>query len=87
MNNQIFDKVTILPPRVTGYMPLSGHWRLRGTKAPSRSEQAVNFDDSAALTVVTPTKYRFGAVPNYALKPDLPKYAETLDDYIHIKTL
>ena len=30
----------IRPPRVTGYMPASGHWRFRGTMAPSRSEQA-----------------------------------------------
>jgi hypothetical protein len=55
--------------------------------APSRSEQAINFDDCAALPVALPTKYRFGAVPKYALKPDLPKYAETFDDYIHVKKL
>lgn len=36
--------------------------------APCRSEQAVIFDDCAALPVVLPTKYRFGAFPNYALK-------------------
>ena len=30
----------IRPPRVTGYMPPSGHWRFRGTMAPSRSKQA-----------------------------------------------
>ena len=30
----------ISPPRVTGYMLPSGHWRFRGTMAPSRSEQA-----------------------------------------------
>ncbi len=30
----------ISPPRVTGYMPASGHWRFRGTMTPSRSKQA-----------------------------------------------
>lgn len=48
MNKQTYDEVTTLSPRVTGYMPLLGHWRLRGTMAPSRYEQAVNFDDCAA---------------------------------------
>jgi hypothetical protein len=53
--------------------------------APSRSEQAVNFDDCAALPVVLPTKYRFGAVPNYALKPKLPECAATFSITIMLK--
>ena len=33
-------RTKISPPRVTGYMPASGHWRFCGTMTPSRSEQA-----------------------------------------------
>ena len=53
--------------------------------APCRSEQAVIFDDCAALPVVLPTKYRLGAVPNYALKADLPKYAAKFSTIIMLK--
>jgi len=30
----------ISPPRMTGLLPASGHWRFRGTMTPSRSGQA-----------------------------------------------
>jgi len=30
----------ISPPRMTGKLPASGHWRFRGTMTPSRSKQA-----------------------------------------------
>jgi len=30
----------ISPPRMTGLLPASGHWRFHGTMTPSRSEQA-----------------------------------------------
>jgi len=32
--------IKISPPRMTGKLPASGHWRFRGTMTPSRSEQA-----------------------------------------------
>jgi hypothetical protein len=58
-----------------------GFWAYTGVSRTDKSKDRTDkFDDCAALPVVLRGTYSFGAVPNYVVKPDLPKCAATIDD-------
>lgn len=47
---------------------------------PVQDSKGSKFDDCGHLSTYFPDGFIFGAIPNYALKPDLPKCAALVDD-------